>query len=110
MTSQHYRIDGYAPSVPDKTDPLTADTYTLIAMVRDTLQNGANPTRGNLAFGLLMEALALPMPDLPLDPKPYAWDDPYKHRHWMPEAHDSVYGYVHFAPRFGYAQEREKYQ
>jgi len=105
--------DGYAPRVPNLVDALVATDYELVSMVRDTLQNGANPTRGNLAFGLLLERLRLPMPEFELDPEPYEW--PYDARIGAqlraPEAwfHDSIYGYPVFAPRFGYAQERSAY-
>lgn len=110
MTSRHYRINGYAPTVPRGINPLTADKYTLIAMVCDTLQNGANPTRGNLAFGLLVNALALPDPELPLDPGPYSWSQAPWNRRNNPNVEDSAFGKVKFMPRFGYAQEREKYR
>lgn len=100
----------YAPRVPRDIDPLKAEPFTLIAMVRDALLNGENTARGYVAFELLMETLELPSPQLPLDPEPYAWDDPEDHRSAHHDAHDSAYGYVHFAPRFGFNQEQENYE
>lgn len=67
--------EGYAPSVPKGESPTLGDDYTLVLMVRDTLQNGANPTRGKLAFEELIKRMNLPMPELTLDPEPFVVED-----------------------------------
>lgn len=51
-----FRTDGYAPSMEGvPTDDST--TQEVIDYVRDTLQNGSNPTRGNFAFAMLVARL-----------------------------------------------------
>src|SRR5690349_17359662 len=79
--------DGYAPHVGKHESPTLSDTYTLILMVRDTLQNGANPTRGNLAFAELVKRMAIPMPKLELDPLPFVREETGT-RHAEAKGHD----------------------
>jgi Protein of unknown function (DUF2510). len=115
--------DGYAPAVPKSESPLLANDYTLVMMVRDSIQNGHNMTRGNLAFAELVRRMAIPKPTLPLDEKPYIREDgqrsessrgvypelvdpadpddphPFAGREWVGT----------FQPRFGFSQDKADY-
>lgn len=100
--------NGYAPAVPGDIDVSTADAYTLVHMVRDTLQNGANPTRGNFAFHALLEKLQIEEPQLTLDPEPYEryGGSSVRFAKRSDEQEDLI---PVFNPRFGYSLELQAY-
>ncbi len=121
---------GQAPHVPKSESPTLSDDYTLVMMVRETLQSGEFPTRGSLAFAELVKRMRLQKPKLPLDPQPYLRPDGerseskkgvYPEFYNLPDEdgggpdEDNPHPNAgqeweaNFAPRFEYSQDRADY-
>lgn len=107
--------DGYAPPVPSYVDIPSANIETLILIVRDGLQNGANPTRANLAMRYLVEKLNLESTFTKLDEEPYLYFENTLNEHRSAAArevneNDDSVEYGSFRPRYGFSQNEVDYK